>query len=310
AIERYLRDVKAAVTQQVLIEAKVMEVTLNDNYRGGIDWTAVFGPASGLQNFNLATNFAQGLPSELISPSVSGTWTRAVLGPNGRADLSLAAQFVKNFGTVRTLSSPRLTVLNNQMAQLKVASNQVFFQLTVNVTDSTPTTAGKTTVTSAIKTVPVGLIMSVQPVVDPVTKRISLSLRPSITRITGFIDDPGVAVTLAVARQSNSNIPNISSPIPIIEVREMDSLVTMDSGQTMVMGGLMQDVSQNSRQGVPGLMDVPLLGQAASQNVKQNKVSELVIFLRATLTNAPGTVADEDIRLYKKFAPDPRPVSF
>ena len=137
-------------------------------------------------------------------------------------------------------------------------------------------------------------------------------MRPSITRITSYINDPGVAVTIAVAQNNNpgSNIPSVSSPIPIVEVREMDSIVTMESGQTVVMGGLMQDSGQTTREGVPGLMDVPLLGQVASENIKINKVTELVIFIRATLSNARGTVADEDIRLYKTFTPDPRPIAF
>jgi type II secretory pathway component GspD/PulD (secretin) len=86
--------------------------------------------------------------------------------------------------------------------------------------------------------------------------------------------------------------------------------VTMESGQTVVMGGMMQEEVSTSRQGVPGLMDIPLLGQAASQNIKQNKVTELVVFIRATLANAPSTVMDEDIRLYRKFTPDPRPIAF
>ncbi len=317
-MERYLRDVREALTQQVVIEAKVLEITLNDNFRAGINWNAVLGPVSGRQNLNFSTSFGAGIPAELIAPTLTGTWTGAILGPtqlvNGvqvpRNDLSLAGELVKQFGAVRTLSNPRLSVLNNQVAQLKVAQNQVFFQLQVNVTDSTATTAARTQVTSQIKTVPVGLIVSVQPAVDPVTKRISLSLRPSITRITGFVDDPGVAVTIAVAKQNNSNIPTVTSQVPIIEVREMDSLVNLESGQTVVMGGLMQETANTTRQGVPGLMDIPLLGQLASQNVKTTKVTELVVFIRASLSNAPGTVTDEDIRLYKTFTPDPRPVVF
>jgi MSHA biogenesis protein MshL len=315
-IAKYLRDVRDSLNQQVLIEAKILEVTLSDQYRAGVNWTAVFGPDKPSNQLNVTTNFARSVvPPEFTGPTLAGSWANGCFPvsatcpvPNG--DLSIAAQLVKEFGTVRTLSSPRLTVLNNQMAQLKVAQNQVFFQLTVNVTDATTATAAKTTVTSQIKTVPVGLIMSVMPSVDPLTRRISLSLRPSITRITGFVNDPGVAVTIAVAQQSNSGVPNVSSPIPIIEAREMDSLIAMESGQTVVMGGLMQDNSQNTREGLPGVMDIPLLGQVASQNIKQNKVTELIVFIRATLANAPGTVADEDIRIYKTFAPDPRPVAF
>ncbi|MGZ6252241.1 MAG: hypothetical protein ACXWM1_04145 [Candidatus Binataceae bacterium] len=311
AVARFLRDVREALTQQVLIEAKVLEITLNDNYRGGIDWNAIVGPSfNGTQDIVINSNFKQGVPSELLAPTLGANWTGAILGNNARKDLSLSAELFKQFGAVRTLSNPRLSVLNNQLAQLKVAQNQVFFQLQVNVTDPTPTQAAKTTVTSQIKTVPVGLIISVQPAVDPLTKRISLSLRPSITRITSFINDPGVAVTIAVAQQTNSNIPTIASPIPIIEVREMDSLVNLESGQTVVMGGLMQENTQLTRTGVPGVMDLPLIGQAVSQNIKQAKVTELVVFIRATLTNAPGTVSDEDIRLYKTFTPDPRPIAF
>jgi len=306
AVERYLRDVREAVNQQVLIEAKVLEVTLSDQYRAGVDWTAIFGPNNAAKQLNVGTNFTRNVvPPEFSNPTITADWS------NG-GDLSIAAQLVNEFGTVRTLSSPRLTVLNNQMAQLRVAENQVFFQLTLNVTDQTPTTAAKTTVTSQIKTVPVGLIMNVQPAVDPISKRISLSLRPSITRVTSYVNDPGVAVTIAVAQNNNPDggIPTVSSPIPVVEVREMDSIVTMDSGQTVVMGGLMQDTGQTLREGLPGVMDIPLVGQAVSENIKVNKVTELVIFIRATLANAPKTVADEDIRLYKTFTPDPRPIAF
>lgn len=311
AVERYLRDVRAAVNQQVLIEAKIVEVTLNDQYRAGIDWNAVLGPRGDLRfpatndNVTIGTNFTREVvPATLADPTFTAAWMND-------GDLSLALQLVRQFGTVRTLSSPRLTALNNQVALLKVAQNQVFFDLEVQFSEGAQ--AGqrdRLTVDSQIKTVPIGMILSVQPAIDPISRRISLSLRPSITRVTGFVNDPGVAVTVALAQQANSSTPVVSSPIPIVEVREMDSLVTMESGQTVVMGGLMQEDVQNTREGIPGVMDVPLLGKAVSQDIKQNKVTELVVFIRATLANAPDTISDEDIRLYKTFTPDPRPIVF
>lgn len=306
-VERYLRDVRASVTQQVLIEAKVLEITLSDQYRAGINWNAVFGPSneSGNDNLNIITNFTRSVvPPSFTGPTVAANWAA------NDGDLSLAVQLVKEFGTVRTLSSPRLTVLNNQVALLKVAQNQVFFQLDVQTTEGTASNAPRITVSSEIKTIPVGLIMNVQPAVDPVSNRISLSLRPSITRITGFVNDPGVAVITALAQRENPNLPLVSSPVPIIEVREMDSIVAMESGQTVVLGGLMQETASTTREGLPGLMDIPLVGQAISENIRENKVTELVIFIKATLANAAGTIADEDIRLYKKFGPDPRPIVF
>jgi general secretion pathway protein D len=313
AIQKYLQEVLDSVNQQVLIEAKILEVTLDDQYRAGINWTAALGPDS--EKFRINSNFSRDVvPPDFANPTLSGVWSLArgqTINGQFVSDLTAAAQLIKKFGTVRALSNPRLTVVNNQTAVLKVAKNQVFFEIEVTTTDSTATTAGRTTVSSEIKTVPVGVVMTVQPAVDPVSRKISLSLRPSITRITGFVPDPGVQLTIAQFNQANPNAAqNISSLVPIIEAREFDSMVTMDSGETIVMGGLMQDAATNIREGIPGAMDIPILGQALSQNIKQNSVSELVIFIKATLVTARGTVADEDIRLYKTFTPDPRPVTF
>ncbi len=302
AVERYLRTVRASVMQQILIEAKILEVSLDDQYRAGIDWTALLGPNNDLVvtgNFNRSV-----VPPTFADPTISAAWG------NADGDLDLAAQLVNQFGTVRTLSNPRLTVTNNQVAMLKVARNQVFFEL--DVTDETDQVTDRRTirVDSQIKTIPVGIVMSVQPAVDSRTRQINLSMRPSITRITGFIDDPGVALQVASVNRDNPNPVNVTSQIPIIETREIDSVVTLQSGQTIVMGGLMQEEAATSREGFPGLMDIPLVGQAVSQNIKENRVTELVIFIRATLANDAGTIADEDIRLYKTFGPDPRPIVF
>ena len=106
-----------------------------------------------------------------------------------------------------------------------------------------------TTVQSQIKTVPVGVIMSVQPAVDPMSKRISLNLRPSITRITGFVQDPGVQLTIAQFNQINPSAARKISVrrFPIIRSREMDSMVSLESGDTIIMGGLMLDSATNAR---------------------------------------------------------------
>jgi len=302
AIDRYLRAVRSAVMQQVLIEAKILEISLNDQYRSGINWQGFLGPNNDL---GFTTNFSRNVVvGDTGTPTVGVTWQ------NSDQDLSIAAQLVKQFGTVRTLSSPRITVLNNQTAILKVAQNQIFFDLQVDRETNDQTQRTTITVESEIKSVPVGLVMNVQPAVDPVTKRINMGLRPSITRITGYVADPGVAIQVAQINAENNTGVNVSSQIPIIEVRELDSMVTMDSGQTVVMGGLMQETSENTREGLPGAMDVPILGQAVSSNIRGSKVTELVIFIRATVVNDRETVADEDIRLYKTFVPDPRPIAF
>jgi general secretion pathway protein D len=117
-----------------LIEAKVVEITLSDQYRAGVDWDAVFGPAG--QALTVGTNFSRNVvPPNFSNPTLIANWN------NSDQDLSLAVQMVKEFGAVRTLSSPRLTALNNQVAQLKVAQNQVFFELDVTFTEATTKSA-------------------------------------------------------------------------------------------------------------------------------------------------------------------------
>jgi MSHA biogenesis protein MshL len=313
AIEKYLRNVRISMSQQILIEAKILEIALNDQYRTGVNWQAFLGPNGNTIGGNnsllsadtlVTGNFGRSVTADTGTPTIGIGWT------NSDRDLSIAAQLVKQFGTVRTLSSPRLTVLNNQAAVLKVARNQIFFELDVTTTDATTTAAAKTTVNSEIKSVPVGLILNVLPNVDPVTRRIGMNIRPSITRISGFVADPGVAVAVAQAAAQGAQSTGISSQIPIIDVREMDSLVNMDSGQTIVMGGLMQENSENSREGLPLAMDIPLLGNAVSQNLRGSTVTELVVFIRATIVENSGSISEEDIRLYKTFTPDPRPIAF
>src|SRR5262249_45311007 len=141
AVARYLREVLASVNKQVLIEAKILEVTLDDQYRAGINWSSVLGPSTAAGavlpgGTKIITDFTRGVTTDALpDPTISATVT------NKRNTFSAAAQLIQQFGTVRALSNPRLTVVNNQTAVLRVAKNQVFFQITANATDATTTTA-------------------------------------------------------------------------------------------------------------------------------------------------------------------------
>lgn len=309
-IADYLDRLRRSVLSQVLIEAKIVEVTLADQYRTGVDWNSVgAGPDGAFQGDNqsldLNTNFSRNVATDAFpNPTVGLVWN------NTDIDLNVAVSLINAFGTTRTLSSPRVTVVNNQAALLKVAENEVFFEIDVEFQPATDTAASVTTFDSNVQTVPVGIVMTVQPSIDTDGQRISMSMRPSITRLVRRVEDPGVQLQLAQINAQNGTNLAVSSAIPIIETREMDSIVTMESGQVVVMGGLMQEVAINNREGAPGLMDVPLLGQAFSQNTRETEMVELVIFLRATIVGDRDTVTDEDIRIYNKFAPDPRPLVF
>jgi general secretion pathway protein D len=146
--------------------------------------------------------------------------------------------------------------------------------------------------------VPVRVVNTVQPSINETTEQISLALRPTITRVTAVVDDPAVAIA------SNNTV---ASQIPVVAVQEIDSVVTMRSGQVVVMGGLMRDITTSGDEGLPVLGQLPALGYLFKARDDQTRKTELVIFLRATILDG-GTAADPvDADLYRRFSGDRRP---
>ncbi|MCZ6764037.1 MAG: type II and III secretion system family protein, partial [Alphaproteobacteria bacterium] len=209
---------------------------------------------------------------------------------------------VEQFGTVRALSSPRLTVMQNQTAVLKVAENDVYFELTIEQTTQVINNQAvtDTAVESILKTVTVGLVMTVQPSINLETDEITMTLRPTITRIVRQENDPAVAL---------QNVAGVVSQVPVIGVQEIDSVVTMRSGHVIVMGGLMQDRTTVTEFGIPLLSDIPWIGQAFKSTDRATRKTELVIFLRATIIRN-NSVDAYDIKLYDQFGNDRRPWVF
>jgi MSHA biogenesis protein MshL len=311
----YIDRLRRQSSAQVLIEGRIVEVTLNEEFRAGINWRTIAGGT--LQG---GVNFAPGNPNNTfaIAPQAAvtpfatgggvpaGVFTGVFNNIGGDAiNLAAVVQAIETFGTLRTLSSPRLTVLNNQTAILKVAQNQVYFTSTVTAgTAGTATTAATApTVSSTANTVPIGLVMSVQPIVDFETGTITMTLRPTVSRIVSTVSDPGVEIVA----QSIAGV-TIQSLIPVVEVREIDSVLKMQSGNLVVLGGLMRDDGNNQESGVPGLKSLPLIGNLFKSRTQTSSVVELVILLRATIVdNSPPDPADMD--LYRRYNRDPRPLS-
>lgn len=292
-VREYLTRLLDSVTSQVLIEARVLEVELRDEFSAGINWRSLFG------RFNFAAPLGQAVAPPPFDPGVA-TADRLTMALT-TSDLSVIANLIEEFGTVRTLSSPRLTVLQNQTAVLKVAENQVFFE--VNVTPITDASTGRVvdfTLSSTAQTVPVGVIITVQPHVDMEQDQVTLALRPTITRIARFVDDP------AVAFATNNQQRN---PVPVVAVQELDSVVTMPSGQVLIMGGLMQDFTRVTQTGVPLASEIPVLGGLFRGSDDQTRKTELVIFLRATISRG-SNVDQHDADLYRRFGGDRRPLAF
>lgn len=298
-VEDYLRKLEDVASSQVLIEAKIIEVTLDDRYQSGVNWNQVF-----------SSHFAS-LDVDFNNIDASdGNLTRLIIGGRGVDDPSLDAivDLTETFGTSRTLSSPRIHAMNNQQAVLTFAQNLVYFDVSV---DREQQIAGDTvlppilTVDSQVMTVPIGIIISLHPSINTRTNEVTLSIRPTLSRVVDFIPDPAVAFLLA-------DLPDlaISNQIPQIEVRELDSLMRMRSGQIMVLGGLMEQVGENNDAGVPFLSGIPWVGNAFKTTNKHEQVRELFFLVKATIIGNTSTVHEADKHIYRKFTTDHRPLAF
>lgn len=300
-VDEYLEKLRKLVSTQVLIEAKVVEVHLKDHYKGGINWNKVTG-----NDFYLDAKFADLASAGNFARPDEAMGERVAVGVAGK-NFSGILNAIENFGALRTLSSPRLTVLNNQTAILKVAKNQVYFRLNYDKQFSLNNNREVYSLSSDIQTVPIGLILTVQASIDSKTGQILLSLRPTISRLTQSVRDPAVDIAL-LSNSNNANIANLKpSLIPIVEVREMDSVLKLNDGEIAVMGGLMEARSAQDQAGVPGVAEIPVVGELVKGTAASDEIVELVILLRATIIEENNNVSPADERLVNKFTSDPRP---
>ena len=289
-VAEYLGEIEKSVTSQVLIEAKVLEVTLNDEFAAGIDWSQAFDSGKGLIGFDAPGAVVRGLLDPAPAPDVNFDLSYNF------GDITAVVDAVSRFGTVSALSSPRMTVLNNQSAVMNVAENVVYFEVESD-TDTGDVGGPVTSFDTEAKTVPEGVLINVQPSVDLDTQTISLAVRPTVTTITDFINDPNPDLATA----------GVTNPVPQVNVQEMDSVVRLNSGQAIVMGGLMQDKAESVQNGVPVLSEVPVFGTLfRNQNDKIEK-TELIILLKATIVDGGNTVHNTDRDIYRTFSRDRRP---
>ncbi|MDD3182018.1 MAG: secretin N-terminal domain-containing protein [Alphaproteobacteria bacterium] len=297
AVKHYLERLQNKASAQVLIEARIVEVELSDEFQSGINWTSIFS-----DTLSLAADFGAPGAGAAMTAASSGLFSTAL----DTGDFSGILKLVRTFGTTRVLSSPRLTVMNNQTAVLKVARNEVYFltsaQFPTTTNSNGVAVSGTPVFSSTPRTVPVGLVMTVQPAINSDTGRVTMTLRPTISRVVDRVNDPSIGLNAAYS----GNSATVQSQIPVLAVREMDSVLQLQSGEVAVMGGLMQDSSENQDQGVPPFDTFPLVGNLAKSRDNQGRTSELVILLRATILSNPRPDA-ADANLYEKYNRDPRP---
>ena len=286
SIKGFIDQVVGSAQRQVLIEATIAEVQLSDKYQAGIDWSLVSETAIVGGN----TVLTKGGIQDVIGGSLGSSpfFQLATSGTINGNPLNITLKALETFGDVKVLSSPKVMTLNNQTAILKVVDNEVYFNIDVNVVPGSVTSNALTTVDTTVNTVPVGIVMAVTPFIDE-GDAVTLNIRPTISRIIDFVDDPNPLL----AEQG------VVSQIPVIQVREIETMLKVDDSETAVIGGLMQDQINKENRGVPVLSSIPLLGALFSYTEENYVKSELVIFIRPVIVEDASL--DGDLSEYKKY---------
>ncbi|GBG01130.1 type II and III secretion system protein [Azospira sp. I13] len=259
-IQEFLDQVMSSAKRQVLIEATIAEVQLAQNYQQGINWSRITG----------GTGFSF---TQTAGGGIAGLLAIGYTNPTSDGIFTSAIRLLETFGTVKVLSSPKISVLNNQTAVIKVVDNRVYF--TIKADTSQNQVNSITTYTSTLNSVPVGFVMNVTPQVSD-NDTVLLNIRPSISRVVSTIQDPNPALKKGI----NGLTEDIKSEIPVIRTREMESVLRVENGNIAVMGGLMEDVVRNTDDAVPGLSRLPAIGSLFARRDDTTEKTELVIFLR------------------------------
>lgn len=293
-VQEFIDMVMSAAKRQVLIEATIVEVKLSDQYKQGIDWSRALLGAKG---FALSQAGSAGIAG------TAGALAVSYINPTSKfGDINASVQLLEKFGNVKVLSSPKLTVMNNQTASLKVADSKVYF--TVKAETTATQTSSLTTFSTTANSVSVGLTMSVTPQISD-TDTVTINVRPSISSIIGLgAKDPNPALANPCGfGVTGCTIPSIENRIPEIQTREMESIIKIENGQMAVMGGLIKEEINLNTSEIPLLGRIPLLGNLFQNRDDTTTKTELVIFLRPVVIKDASI--NGDFSEFRDSLPDP-----
>ncbi len=303
-VQAHIDGIVNAMQRQVLIEATIVEIQLSEKYQGGVDWSRL--PVTGGPTLQQST--LKGFGTGLTQGTASFFQIGYVDANSPLGNISATIQLLQEFGNTRVLSSPKLMALNNQTALLKVVDNIVYFEVSSSTSQGVQGSTLATFTTTA-KTVAVGVVMSVTPQINE-DGRVSLTVRPTVTRLRPeqpFVNDPNPALANPCGTPvpiGGCAIPPIQNQVPQIQVREMESVLMVGSGQTVVLGGLMQDEARRNRQQIPGADALSAAGELLRFRDEQVGKSELMVFLRPIVVANP-TLESDELRFYQRFLPKP-----
>lgn len=263
-VEAFLEQAERNLQRQVVLEAKILEVNLKDSFQAGINWTQLGSERN--------ADFVLGLDGAALSGAqgIGGVFSAAL----GIGDFTGLLELLETQGQVRVLSSPRISTLNNQKAVIKVGSDEFF--VTEVSSSNTVTSGGVSEPTQDVTLTPFfsGISLDVTPQINQ-HDEVTLHVRPSVSRV----QDQNKVISLGEGRDLNL-------PLALSTTRQSDSIVRARSGQVVVIGGLLQNVNDNTDANVPWLSKLPVLGVLFQQQRKDLERSELVILLRPQVVGA------------------------
>ncbi|MHB1263417.1 MAG: hypothetical protein ACYC1S_03210 [Gemmatimonadaceae bacterium] len=265
-VEAFIAAFEGSVQRQVLIEAKIVEITLDKSRSFGIDWNVVAGRG------NVGVS---GGSSNASSQGAGGANIEFKLAA-GSTQISAVLQALSTQGDVRVLSSPRVSALNNQRAVFDVTTDEVFFVVTRQPVLGPNGTAISFSTQIVPQQISVGIVLDVLTQIAP-DNTLTMNIRPVVT---------------SVARVEQIQLEDGSTArAPVVDRRETDTMARLRAGETVIIGGLMQTRFSRERRGVPGLKDIPILGALFSRTEDVERRAELVIFLTPTVIagQAPGS---------------------
>ena len=244
AIGTYLELIQNAVNRQVVIEARIIEVKLNDNFRAGVDWSAILGTTGTL--------------TQSLGSAVQNGFNFSVT----HGDFDALIQTLSTRGEVNVLSASSISTLNNQPAVCRTGTQDVFFTTTSQVDPDTGRTISTTTTPATIND---GVVLDVTPQISS-DGIITMNIHPTITERTGQATSPD------------------GNTVPIVDVRETDTVLRVREGDTIFIAGFISDRTLEAATKVPILGDIPLIGNIFRSVELETRKTDMVILLTPTIT--------------------------
>ena len=285
-VERYLTQTQLIMQRQVILEAKILEITLTEGYQQGINWSDIQSASSITDSDGLPEDFtAQSLAGRVVtSGDIGGVFSASVRA----GDFTGLIELLGQQGNVQILSSPRISTVNNQKAVIKVGTDE-FFVTDIDFNDNESALGAAERTNTSVELTPFfsGISLDVTPQIAE-DGTITLHVHPSVSEV----NDQEKVITVGDR--------DVTLPLALSTVRETDSVIRAESGQIVVIGGLIQNNSEDRNAAVPFFAEIPVLGELFRQRRFDSEKSELVILLRpvvAGLQNYQQDVADSRARM-------------